>query len=351
MKNPWILVTGATGFIGSTLVRKLIARGECVKAFVRPGADLRPLEGLPEEQFSLAVGETTVEHTVYRALASCSQIYHCAGGFKYGSRHAKEVIAGSVDGMKGTLGAARRRGIENIVVTSSAAALGVSFEPHPMNEEHDFNLQDPDPYIRAKHEAHLAIKDFVRDGLPVVTVMPSVVYGPGDYKPTPNGAGLIEYLTLEPTAHVPVSSGGISVVDVEDVAEGLIRAMEVGEVGESYVLGGENVTIEQMYQILADLTGLAEPSAPKSPGATQLLGRLLELREWFTGKTAFLTYRLARDYADHFAWVTSEKAERELGYRYRPARETLARATRWFLEHGYVPEPAAHRVRLELRPV
>jgi dihydroflavonol-4-reductase len=351
MKDPWILVTGASGFIGSTIVRKLVARGEKVKGLVRPGADLRPLKDLPPENFQLAVGEATVDHTVYRALAGCSQLFHAAGGFKFGHKHARETIDGSVQSMRGTLEAARRRGLENIVVTSSVAVLGVSRSPEPMEDDHEFNLNDPDPYIVAKREAHAVIDEYVAKGVPVVTVMPSTVYGPGDWKPTPTGGGVVEYLGLSPSMHVPVSSGGVSIVDVEDVAEGHLLAMLYGEVGASYALGGENVTFEQLFQILADITGLAEPSAPKSPGATALFARALELREWLTGKPPSFTYRLARDYGDAYAWVSSAKAKEELGYTHRPARETLARSVRWFLQHGYVPEPAAHRVRLELRPV
>src|SRR5262245_14188544 len=124
MKNPWILVTGATGLIGGALVRKLVERGEKVKAFVRAGSDLRGLEGLDPEHCQLAFGDVTVEHTVYRAMASCSQLYHVAGTFQYLPRHPQQVIDSAVVGTRAVLGAAKLRGIENIVVTSSAAVLG-----------------------------------------------------------------------------------------------------------------------------------------------------------------------------------------------------------------------------------
>jgi len=135
------------------------------------------------------------------------------------------------------------------------------------------------------------------------------------------------------------------------VVDGHIRAMEVGDVGERYILGGENLTFSKFFQLLADLTGLAEPSEPKGPGMIGLMASLLSLRAKFTGRPSVLTPALARDYSHAYVWTTSEKAERDLNYTHRPARETLARAVRWFLEHDYVPEPAADRVRLELRPV
>jgi dihydroflavonol-4-reductase len=351
MKNPWILVTGATGLIGGTLVRRLVERGEHVKAFVRAGSDLRGLEGLPEDRCQLAFGDATVEHTVFRALASCSQLYHVAGAFQYAPAHPQALIDAAKVGTRAVLGAARRRGIENIVVTSSAAVLGTSTTPEPMDETHGFNLLDPEPYVQAKVAADEVVQELVADGMPIVSVLPAGVFGPRDYKPTPNGQSLIEYMKLPPSFSMPVSAGGISVVDVEDVALGHIRAMEVGEVGERYILGGENVTYSQFFQMLADITGLAEPSEPKGPLTIGLIAWLLELRAHFTGTPPTLTSRLARDYAHSYVWLTSEKAGAGLGYVHRPARETLARAARWFLENGYVPHQVADRVRLELRPV
>jgi dihydroflavonol-4-reductase len=150
---------------------------------------------------------------------------------------------------------------------------------------------------------------------------------------------------------MPVTEGGISVVDVEDVAMGHIRAMEVGDVGERYILGGDNVTFTEFFQMLADITGLAEPSDPWGPLSIQLFAWALEGYSKLTGAPPTLTTRLARDYAHAYVWVTSEKAEEALGYTHRPARETLARAVRWLLEQRYVPAPIADRVRLELRPV
>jgi dihydroflavonol-4-reductase len=351
MKNPWILVTGATGLIGGTLVRKLVERGEKVKAFVRAGANLRGLEGLSPDHCQLAFGDVTVEHTVYRALASCSQIYHLASAFSYGPKHPKQLIASAELGTREVLGAVRRRGLENIVVTSSAAVLGTISTPETMDETHEFNLVDPEPYVAAKLAADRVVQEFVARGMPIVSVLPTAVFGPGDYKPTPNGQSLIEYLKLPPGFSMPVSAGGISVVDVEDVAMGHIRAMEVGDVGERYILGGDNVTFTEFFQMLADITGLAEPSDLRGPLRIQLFAWAIETYAKLTGTPPSITSRLARDYAHAYVWVTSEKAERDLGYTHRPARETLARAVRWLLEHQYVPPPVADRVRLELRPV
>jgi dihydroflavonol-4-reductase len=162
---------------------------------------------------------------------------------------------------------------------------------------------------------------------------------------------LLEYLKTPPTSHFPVSGGGINVVDVEDVANGHVMAMERGAVGERFVLGGENLTFSQLFETLCDLTGLAEPSSPKTKGLMKFAGSLFELNARLRGGQPRITSRLARDYVDSYSWVTSAKAETALGYSHRPAREALARSVRWFLANGYLSPSAAGRVRLELRPV
>ena len=351
MQRPWTLVTGASGFIGGRLARALVERGERVKAFVRPGANLGQLRDLPAAQLMLAYGDIMVEHTVYRALAGCDRMYHVATNFQMWDRNPDRILLPAIDGTRAVLEAARRRKLDRIVVTSSAATLGVcENREQPMDEEHEFNLSEPETYMQAKYEAEQVALRMAEDGLPVVIVLPSTVYGPGDWKPTPTGASIVSYLKLPPTFRVPVTQGGISVVDVDDVAAGHIQAMDAGRVGERYILGGENVTFSELFELLSDISGLAPPGKPVGPGLVQLVGWLLEMRARFGGPRPLVTHRLARDYASDCVWVTSEKAEQDLGYTHRPARETLARAVRFYLEKGYVPERAARRVRLELRP-
>jgi dihydroflavonol-4-reductase len=277
-------------------------------------------------------------------------MYHVASNFKMWDRDPDQILEPAIEGTRATLSAARKRGLEKVVVTSSVAALGVSLEPEPMDEAHEFDLADPETYILSKYEAERVALEFADQGLPVVIVNPSGVMGPGDWKPTPTGQGIVSYLKLPPSLRMPVTDGGINVVDVEDVAMGHVLAMDKGRIGERYVLGGEDQTYTQLFETLSDLTGLAPPGRKLSSGMIELFGRLLELRARLFGGEPELTYRLARDFAFAYTWVTSEKAENELGYTYRPARETLARSVRWYLERGYVPERAARRVRLELRP-
>ncbi|HKY39572.1 MAG TPA: NAD-dependent epimerase/dehydratase family protein [Polyangiaceae bacterium] len=347
---PYVLVTGANGFLGATLVRKLLERGERVKAFVRPETNLSLLQSLPQDRLLLAVGDVMAEGSVYRALSGCRLVYHCAANFKLWDKNPKRVIDPAVIGTRHVLQATKARGIEKVVMTSSCAVLGTT-QDEPMAETHQLNLSDPEVYTRAKVEAAEVVSEAVAAGQPVVSVLPSTLAGPGDRKPTPNGQMLLRYLSYPPGFRFPVTAGGLSIVDVEDVAMGHILAMEKGVVGESYILGGDNLTYTQIFEMLADITGLAEPSKPHGPGMAGLVGVLWELAARYRGGQPIMTRRIARDYVGSSVWVTSEKAETELGYTHRSAREALARSVRWFLDNGYVSEQAASRVRLELRPV
>lgn len=345
------LVTGATGFLGSQLVRTLIERGESVKALVRPGSNLAALQGYPRDRFKIAVGDIRIEPSVFAALAGCTRMYHVAANFKMWDPRPSRIILPAVEGMRATLRAARSRKLDKIVVTSSAGVLGTTPNEELMDETHEFNLADPEAYFAAKVAADKVAHEFTAEGLPIVMALPATIAGPGDWKPTPNGQLLLEYLKTPSTSHFPVTAGGINVVDVEDVAMGHVQAMDRGVVGERYLLGGENLTFTRLFETLCDLTGLAEPSTPKSKGLMKLAGKLFELNARFRGGDPRITSRMANDYVDTFSFITSKKAEDALGYRSRPAREALARSVRWFLANGYVPAEAASRVRLELRPV
>jgi dihydroflavonol-4-reductase len=348
--QPYVLVTGANGFLGSMLVRKLLDRGERVKAFVRAETNLSALQDLPQDRMLLAVGNVMAKGSVYAALSGCNRVYHTAANFKLWDKNPKSIIDPAVIGTQNVLESAKARGIEKIVVTSSCAVLGTT-KDEPMDETHELNLSDPEAYIRAKVEAAEVVAEAVENGQRIVSVLPATLAGPGDRKPTPNGQTLLRYLKFSPSLRFPVVPGGLNIVDVEDVALGHILAMEKGAAGESYILGGDNLTYTQIFEMLADITGLAEPSKPNSPGLARLVGVLWELSARFRGGEPIVTSRIARDYVGSNVWVESDKAESKLGYTHRSAREALARSVRWFLDNGYVSEQAASRVRLELRPV
>lgn len=328
----WTLVTGASGFVGSRLVHALVARGQAVKAFVHAGASLSPLEGLPRDRFELAFGDVSVEHTVYRALAGCGRMYHVAAGGDASSL-AGNSTAEAPAVTRAVLGAARKRRLQRVVLTHSAAAFVGTSAAEPATED---GLDS--------RSADLAA------GVPLVAVLPACTIGPGDRRPARLGALIARYLRLPPSARVPLATGGVSVVDVDDVVEGAILAMQRGQPGERYLLGGENLTYSQLFTLLHELTGLARPGRVQRMPALGVQAAWLGFKATLQGDEPLLTARLLRGYSERYVFVSSAKAQRELGYSFRQAREALARAVLWFLEHGYVPEHAARRVRLELRP-
>jgi dihydroflavonol-4-reductase len=344
-----ILVTGATGFLGSRLVKQLLARGESVKAFVRAGSNLDLLKGLPEDRFELAYGDVLVEDTVYRALIGCNRLIHVAGNFSMWSPNPESILAPAVLGTKNVLSAAQKQAIERIVITSSVGVLGVADGPVTFDESHAFNVDDPEMYYLSKVRADEVAKDAIATGLPIIRVLPSALFGPGDWKPTPNGRLLLDYLRRSPDFHVPVFDGGFNIVDVDDVAMGHVLALERGVPGERYILGGDNITYEQLFSTLSDLTGLSAPGRHMGIATLGLLAFFFKLWARWNGEAPPVTYKLLKNRIHKYSWVKSDKAERELGYRHRPHRETLDRGIRWYLKNGYLTEQQARRIWLELR--
>jgi len=346
MSSDWILVTGANGFLGARLVRQLVEKGEKVKAFVRAGANLDQLKDLPSDQVRIATGDVRIE---YAALRSCDRMYHVAATFSFDESRRADVLADSIVGTKATLEAARRAGLKKIVVTSSIATLGTGSKDELLDESSEFGIQDPTSYSEAKHGAEAVALQAAKDGLPVVIVNPATILGPGDWKPTPTGAQIVEYLGMSPSFRVPTLPGGLAVVDVDDVASGHIAAMERGKVGERYILGGENLSYSDLYSLMSDISGLAEPGKELSRGMANLMATGMELVAAWTGRPPLLTRKMIENYYGEFIFVSSAKAKADLGYEPRSARDALARSCKWFLENGYVSKRAARRARLELR--
>jgi dihydroflavonol-4-reductase len=343
--TPRALITGANGFLGSRLIRLLVTRGERVKAFVRAGSNLSALRGLPEQQVELCMGDIMSGHTVYRALAGCNRLYHLAAGYTPWHSDPRRVLEPAVLGTQEVLDAAQRRSIEKIVITSSAATLGSTHNAIAMDEGHDFNLPGAEPALVAKHRVERVALERARSGSPIVVVNPTVMAGPGDWRPTPGGSVLLRYLNWPVSRRLRFPrTGGLNIVDVDDVALGHHLAMSKGRVGERYILGGENLDLRDLVQgVLPEATGLSPALSTISPSRLMWTSRMLEASARLRGTQPMATARMVRDQICRYVWVSSAKAERELGYTHRSALETLARGVRWYTEQGYVSNGHALR--------
>jgi dihydroflavonol-4-reductase len=349
MPLPQVLVTGGTGFVGARLTQELVRQGHRVKVLARPGSSRRALGGIDPSRLEVVEGDITIGHTVYRALSGCQALFHVAAEFKIWDRRPSKILDAAIVGTRETLLAAQQRRVEKIVVTSSTAAVGATREPTEMDETFAFNREDSAPYIAAKHRAEQVALEMADQGLPVVVVNPATILGPGDYKPTPSADLLLTFLRWRMPFGFPSTPGGFSVVDVDDVVGGHILAMQRGRVGQRYILGGTNTTVEDLFTMLAEMTGLRSPGWKCPPWLVVLGGALSEVCGHFSPNTPQLTYKFARDYIGSYVWVTSRKAETELGYAHRPLRATLARAVRFFLENRMVPDERARKLRFDLR--
>jgi dihydroflavonol-4-reductase len=329
------LVTGATGFLGSHVARALAGRGESVRVLVRPSSDLRALEGLDAERFA---GDLRDRVSLDRALEDVQRVFHVAADYRLWSRDPREIHESNVTGTQNLLEAARRAGVEKFVYTSTVATIAVPREGGLPNEETQSSVNEMiGHYKRSKFEAEQCALRAAEAGQPVVIVNPTTPVGPGDWKPTPTGKIIVDFLNGRMPGYVDT---GLNFVPVEDCARGHLLAAERGRIGERYILGGRNLTLKQMLDILSSTSGrpaprwkfpyvLAYAAGCVDTGVSRLLGR--EPRIPLEG------VRMAR----HKMFVDASKAQRELGFAPGPIEAALGRAVAWYESNGYV---AAGRV-------
>ncbi len=245
------LVTGANGFVGAHVVLALVARGTHVRAFVRDGADTRALDSVDCE---IAIGDVRDLASVERAVRGCDEVYHVAADYRLWVVDEAPMYAANVEGTRNVLDAARRAKVAKIVHTSTVGALGIGADKVG-REDTPVTLEDMvGPYKRSKFLAEQVALEAAREGLPVVIVNPSTPVGTLDYKPTPTGRVIVDFLNRRIPAFMET---GLNLACVEDVARGHLLAAERGRIGEKYILGGENLTLEAMLQRLAKLAGIA----------------------------------------------------------------------------------------------
>lgn len=323
-----MLVTGANGFIGAHLVRALLREGAATRALVREHADLRALEGLDCE---LVRGDLRDPAAVERAVHGCEQVFHVAADYRLWVIDAAPMYAANVEGTRNLLAASQRAGVRRIVHTSTVGTLGI---PHGGLGREDTPVTLANmvgAYKRSKFLAEQEALKAAGEGVPVVIVNPSTPVGPLDYKPTPTGRIIVDFLNRRMPAYVDT---GLNLADVEDVARGHLQAAERGAVGAKYILGGENLTLAEMLARLARLSGLPAPriKLPYAVAWGYALGAEAVART-VTGRAprASLTeVRMARKRM----FFDSSKARDAIGYNPGPIDGALARAIGFFREIG-----------------
>jgi len=327
------LITGANGFIGSHVTRFLIGQGEQVRVLVRPQSDLRLVQGLPVE---FAYADLRDAASLVTPLRDVQRVYHVAADYRLWAKNPQDIYASNVTGTRNLLAAARKAGIERFIYTSS---VGTIVPPHPRNlpdEETPLQLSDMiGHYKRSKFLAEQAAMEAARQGQPVVIVNPTTPVGPGDWKPTPTGRVILDFLNGKMPAYVDT---GLNFVAVEDVAKGHWLAAGRGQIGARYILGDRNLTLKQVLQILSKLSGRPMPLV-RLPHvvpyiaalADSLVSRILRREP----RIPLEGVRMAR----HKMFVDSSKAVRELGFQPTPLEAALERAIRWYSDNGYVTAP------------
>jgi dihydroflavonol-4-reductase len=330
------LVTGANGFIGANVVRALLAHGEEVRAFVRPGSDRRSLADLPVE---LAEGDLRDADSVRRAVEGCARVYHVGADYRLWARDPRALYDSNAKGTVHVLDACRALGVERVVHTSSVGTIGLSASGAPSDEATPLAPgQICGHYKRSKLDAERAALSYAEQGLPVVVVNPAAPIGPWDAKPTPTGKIVVDFALGRMPAFVDT---GLNVVHVRDVAEGHWLAAERGRPGERYVLGHRNLTLREILELLAELLGRPAPRIRLPYAVAWAAGALCtaaaDLVTHRPPAIALEAVRMSR----RRMFFDSSKAIRELGLPQTPVREAFEDALRWFAARGLIPQPVS----------
>lgn len=327
-----LLITGATGFIGNHVTRLCLEKGDEVRVMVMPGEDRSPLDGMDVE---FVEGNMLDPDSLKKAVQGVDQLYHLAAMFAIWTKDPDLHYKINVDGARAMMLAAKEAGVEKIVFTSSVAAIGVVPNGGWANEETAFNSWEwASPYILSKYIAHEMVKGMVCEGLPVTMVMPGLPFGPGDRAPTPTGTMIIRTLQGGMKNYW---DGGVSAVDVRDVAAGHVLAMEKGGIGESYVLSNSegNMTNQEFLQMIGRIAGVDNVAKNEVSGAMMMrVAKIAEFWSKISGKAPMTTVKNTRYILNH-GYCDPAKAVRELGLPQTPLETAVRDSVEWFRANGY----------------
>jgi dihydroflavonol-4-reductase len=326
-----VLVTGANGFIGCHLVQELMRKGYSVRALVRKNSDVRSLASLDVEQVH---GDVLELESLVPAMRGCNIVFHAAGVFTYWGYTLEQLRVITVKGTENVLRAARKAKVKRVVLTSSSVVLGASYEAIPLKEKTASpKLDDQPPYVLAKAEQEqVAFKVAKKLGLQLVAVLPTLVVGGPDFKPTESNRMIVNYLK-DPLKATWI--GGCNIASVKDVARGHVLAAEKGISERRYILGGENLRWSQVHRILSELTGMPGPLVTANQTIAYLGASVEEALSFFTKKAPAAT-RAQSMMVGQYYWYDHTPMKR-LGYKPMPARRALAEATSWLVASEHIP--------------
>ena len=325
-----VLVTGGTGFIGNHIVRRLCDHRYSVRVLARPTSQLACLESLPVE---VVIGDLSDPASLRTAVRGCQIVFHVAADYRLWAHDPGELYRHNVEGTKHILAAAFESAVSRLVYTSTVGTIGFSKDGAESTEE-----SFPDPrqlaghYKKSKFLAEQVALRYARDGYPVVVVNPTAPVGEGDRKPTQTGKIILDFLNRKMPAYIET---GLNLVDVRDVAEGHLAAVTRGRPGERYILGGRNMSFKQILDALAGITGLSSPSFRLPYGIALCAGAVDTFLAQVTGHPPRVPWEGVR-MARYKMYVSSAKAEQELGYRHGPIEGALQRAVEWFRNNNMV---------------
>jgi dihydroflavonol-4-reductase len=331
------LVTGATGFVGSNVVRELLDGGRTVRVLARPGSDRRALTGI---EVDVSEGDLRDRRSLERAVAGVREVYHVAADYRLWALNPADLFTTNVEGTRAILTASAEAGVGRIVYTSTVGTLGLPKNDHPGTEDTPVSLAEMvGPYKASKFLAEQVALDLARRGAPIVIVNPSAPVGPWDVKPTPTGQMIVDFLRGRMFGTLDT---GLNLVHVRDVARGHLLAAERGRVGEKYILGCRNVSLGQIFEMLAELTGRPAPRM-RVPYAVAWTGALcMEATARLTRRAPRVSLTAVR-MARKRMYFSADKAVRELRLPQTDVRVALRDAVEWFTTWGYAIIPPGLR--------
>ena len=324
------LVTGATGFIGSHIARELLKSGASVRVLVRKGSDRRNLAGVDVE---IVEGNILDRASISSALKTCDTLFHAAADYRLWTKNPAAMYAANVEGTENVLEAAHSAGIGKVVYTSSVGTLGNPGDGTPGDEDTPVSFTDMvGDYKKSKFLAERKAESFLARGLQLVIVNPSTPVGPFDIKPTPTGKIIVDFVSRRMPAYLET---GLNLIAVEDCARGHIMAAEKGRTGEKYILGNENLMLDEIFEMLSRISGIPKPRFCLPYGPILVAAWLNEAFSAVTGREPMIPLSGVR-MAKKLMFFSPKKARMELGFETTPVYDALERAVEWFRANGYL---------------